>query len=126
VTTTHLKESYIRANTAVFSEKSTVTEWLTLDGDIMTVTTYLDDPVYMEEPHLQSISFRRNLHQELPFFPCTIGVENVAEGFPHFLPGKNPYVADAAKKLGLPLEAIKGGRATLYPEYRQRLKELMK
>ena len=33
---------------------------------------------------------------------------------------------DAAKKLGLPLEAIKGGKATLYPEYRQRLKELMK
>ena len=49
----------------------------------------------MEEPHLQSISFRRNLHQGLPFFPCTIGVENVAEGFPHFLRGKNPYVADA-------------------------------
>ena len=116
----------IGANTAVFSEKATVTEWLTLDGDIMTVTTYLDDPVYMEEPHLQSISFRRNLHQELPFFPCTIGVENVAEGFPHFLPGKNPYVADAAKKLGLPLEAVKGGKATIYPEYRQRLKELMK
>src|SRR6266850_1892925 len=73
ITTTHLKESYIRANTAVFSEKSTV-----------------------------------------------------AEGFPHFLPGKNPYVADAAKKFGLPLEAIKGGKATIYPEYRQRLKELMK
>jgi len=37
ITTTHLKESYIRANTALFSEKSTVTEYIVLDGDIMTV-----------------------------------------------------------------------------------------
>lgn len=124
ITTTHLKESYIRANTALFSEKATVTEFLTLDGDIMTVTTLLDDPVYMTEPHIQSISYRRNLHQELPYFPCTVGVENVQEGFPHFLPGKNPYVADAAKKQGLPLEAIKGGAETLYPEYREKLRTL--
>jgi hypothetical protein len=97
-----------------------------LDGDIMTVTTLLEDPAYMEEPHLQSISFRRNTHQELPFFPCTVGVENVVEGFPHFLPGKNPYIDDTAKKLGVPVEAIKGGAATLYPEYRQKLKAMMK
>ena len=124
ITTTHMKESYIRANTALFSEKSKVTEWLTLDGDILTVTTYLEDPAYMEEPFIQSISFRRNVHQELPFFPCTIGVENVQEGFPHFLPGKNPYIEDAAKKQGIPLEAIKGGAATMYPEYREKLKTL--
>ena len=82
ITTTHLKESYIRANTALFSEKSKVTEFLTLDGDILTVTTLLEDPVYMEEPHVQSISYRRNVHQELPFFPCTVGVENVAGRLP--------------------------------------------
>ncbi len=124
ITTTHLKESYIRANTALFSEKAKVTEYLMLDGDIMTVTTLLEDPVYMDEPHLQSVSYRRNLHQELPFFPCTIGVENVAEGFPHFLPGQNPYLNDTAEKLGLPREAIRGGAETLYPEYREKLKNL--
>jgi hypothetical protein len=126
VTTTHLKESYIRANTALFSEKAKVTEYLMLDDDILTVTTLLEDPVYMEEPHLQSISFRRNVHQELPYFPCTIGVENVAEGFPHFLPGKNPYVGDAAKKYGVPVEVVKGGAETLYPEYRQKLKAMLR
>jgi hypothetical protein len=127
ITTTHLKESYIRANTALFSEKAKVTEWLMLDGDnILTVTTLLEDPVYMEEPHLQSISFRRDVHQDLPFFPCTVGVENVAEGFPHFLPGKNPYIADAAKKYGVPVDVVKGGAETLYPEYRQKLRAMMK
>ena len=124
VTTTHLKESYIRANTAIFSEKARFTEYLTLDGDILTATTYLDDPVYMEEPHIQSTSYRRNLHQELPFFPCTVGVENVAEGFPHFLPGKNPYIEDAAKKQGIPVDGIKGGAATMYPEFLEKLKTL--
>jgi hypothetical protein len=124
ITTTHLRESYIRANTALFSEKAKFTEYLMLDGDLMTVTTLLEDPVYMEEPHLQSISYRRNLHQELPYFPCTVGVENVAPGFPHFLPGKNPYIADAAKKRGVPMEVLKGGKETLYPEYREKLKNM--
>lgn len=124
ITTTHLKESYIRANTALFSEKSTVTEYLMLDGNYLTVTTLLEDPVYMEEPHLQSVSFVRSVHQELPYFPCTVGVENVVEGFPHFLPGKNPYLTDAAKAQGIPVEALRGGAETLYPEYREKLKRL--
>jgi hypothetical protein len=124
VTTTHLKESYIRANTAMFSEKSRVTEYLTLDDNYLTVTTLLDDPVYMEEPHIQSVSFIRSVHQELPYFPCTVGVENVAEGFPHFLPGKNPYIRDASKAQGIPFEALRGGAETIYPEYREKLKKL--
>ena len=125
VTTTHMRESYIRANTALFSEKAKATEFITLDGDIMTVSVYIEDPAYMEEPFMQSISYRRNVHQELPYFPCTVGVENVAQGFPHFLPGKNPYIDDAAKKMGIPVEAVKGGKETLYPEYREKLKRMI-
>jgi hypothetical protein len=124
ITTTHLKESYIRANTALFSEKAKVTEYLMLDGDLLTVVTLLEDPVYMEEPHMQSVSYRRNLHNELAYFPCTVGVENPTPGMPHFLPGKNPYVNETAVKLGVPVEAIKGGAETLYPEYREKLKRL--
>jgi hypothetical protein len=124
ITTTHLKESYLRPNTALFSDKSTVTEYLMLDGDIMTVTTLLQDPVYMDAPHLQSTSYRRAPHAELPYFPCTVVVENIAEGFPHFLPGKNPYLSEGAKALKLPLEAVRGGVETLYPEYREKLKNL--
>ena len=28
---------------------------------------------------------------------------------PHFLPGKNPFVKDFAKKFGLPFDAVFGG-----------------
>jgi hypothetical protein len=108
----------------MFSEKSTVTEYLMLDDNYLTVTTYLEDPVYMEEPHLQSVSFVRNVHQELPFISCTVGVENVVDGFPHFLPGKNPYINDAAHARGLPPAALRGGARTMYPEYRDTLKAL--
>jgi hypothetical protein len=79
----------------------------------------------MEESHIQSVSYRRNVHQELPYFPCTVGVENTSIGMPHYLPGKNPYVGETAKKLGLPIEAVKGGAETLYPAYREKLRKMI-
>ena len=124
LTTTHLKESYIRPNGTMFSEKSKVTEFLVLDGDLLTITTLLEDPVYLAEPHIQSVSYRRNLHQELPYFPCTIAVENTLPGVPHFFPWKNPFLAETAVERGLPLEGLRGGPETIYPEYRERLAEL--
>lgn len=126
VTTTHMKESYIRPNGALFSEKAKVTEFLVLDGDLLTITTFLDDPVYLEEPLIQSVSYRRNLHQELPYFPCTVSVENTFPGVPHFYPWKNPFLAEGAEERGLPYEALRGGAETMYPEYRQKLKSLPK
>ena len=100
--------SISRANTALFSEKSRVTEYLMLDGDILTVTTLLEDPVYMEEPHLQSISFRRNLHQEPLYFPCTIGVEKVAEGFPPLPAWKESLRGRRREKAGTPRRSGEG------------------
>lgn len=125
ITTTHLKESYLRSNGVNFSDKSRVTEYLTVDGDLLTITTLLEDPVYLEEPYIRSVTFRREPHKELQYFPCTVSVENVAPGMPHFLPGKNPYLNEFARDLGLPLEAVRGGAETMYPEYRKKLKEMM-
>ena len=36
---------------------------------------------------------------------------------PYFLPGKNPFIEDFAKKFGLPFEAVFARRAATYPEY---------
>jgi len=44
---------------------------------------------------------------------------------PHYFPGENPYLGEAARVYGLPFEATMGGAATMYPEYQLRLKELM-
>src|SRR5512145_3163578 len=40
---------------------------------------------------------------------------------PHYLPGKNPFAEDFAKKFGLPLAALWGGAETTYPEFVPRL-----
>ena len=36
---------------------------------------------------------------------------------PHFLPGTSGYVAEFAKKHNLPVEAVRGGAVTAYPEF---------
>jgi len=37
---------------------------------------------------------------------------------PHHLPGTNKWLTDAAKEFGIPEEALRGGRKTIYPEYK--------
>ena len=41
---------------------------------------------------------------------------------PHFLPGKNPYLTEFAKKYNLPVEPTRGGAETAYPEYAKTMK----
>ncbi len=49
------------------------------------------------------------------------GEENAAPppAVPHYLPGTNPFVAEAESGSGIPAEALTGGVETLYPEYRE-------
>jgi hypothetical protein len=42
---------------------------------------------------------------------------------PHYLPGTNPYVAELMEKFNIPLDALRGGAAGLYPEYRKGLRD---
>jgi glyoxylase-like metal-dependent hydrolase (beta-lactamase superfamily II) len=46
------------------------------------------------------------------------------DAVPHYLPGTNPFLTEQSTTLGIPLEGVRGGAATLYPEYRLRLREL--
>ena len=45
---------------------------------------------------------------------------------PHYLPGKNPYTDEMAKRYGIPEEAAMGGAQTLYPEFRDKIKDKFK
>jgi len=42
---------------------------------------------------------------------------------PHYLPGDNPYVGEMTKRYGIPVDALMGGAETMYPEYRDKLKD---
>jgi len=62
ITTTHHKEGYLRRNNVMYTDKAKVTEWWTRHGDIFTVAAMIDDPIYLEEPWMFSISYKLNIH----------------------------------------------------------------
>jgi cyclase len=117
VTTTHIKGAYLRRNGASFSDKATMMEYITRHGDYLLVTMILTDPVWLEEPFIQTTNYELDPHTTLSYYPCTVSEENISKAVPHFLPGKNPNLgAD-----DIPAAAARGGAETIYPEYRQKL-----
>ena len=120
VTTTHIKGAYLRRNGASFSDKATMMEYITRHGDYLLVTVILTDPVWLEEPFIQTTNYELDPHTTLSYYPCTVSEENISKEVPHFLPGKNPNLgAD-----DIPAPAARGGSQTIYPEYRKVLKGL--
>jgi hypothetical protein len=45
---------------------------------------------------------------------------------PHYLPGENKWINELTQNRGIPVEAVMGGPATMYPEYRKVLKDTYK
>ena len=124
ITTTHLKEGYFDWNGNTVSDQATVTEWWVRHADFMTITIMHEDPIYLSEPFMQSISYRLDTHTEVEFFPCTVVSENLSGRLAHYLPGKNPYLKEYAEDNGIPYEATRGGAETMYPQFRTKLGNL--
>ena len=119
VSTTHLKGAYLRRNGASFSDKSTMMEYITRHGDYLLVTMIVTDPVWLEEPLIQTTNYQLDPHTQLSYYPCTVSEENISTAVPHFLPGQNPNLeAD-----DIPKQPARGGAASTYPEYRAALKQ---
>ena len=95
------------------------------------MTTVLTDPVYLTEPVVKSQEFLRSA-RELPagtwLWVCDPVVETVRdEGtVPAYMPGEHPFADEFARRHGIPVEATRGGAATMYPEYQEVLKKLPK
>jgi hypothetical protein len=123
ITTTHLKEGYLRRNGLPRSDKATLTEHWIRNGDILTVVTIIKDPVYLTEPFVRTTDYELDLNQHVPPYPCSVEEEiDRPKGIvPHHLPGTNPYLDEFAAKHHLPVEATRGGAETMYPEYRAKL-----
>jgi hypothetical protein len=121
VSTTHIKSSYLRRNGAAFSEKAKMTEFIDRHGDVLVITMILTDPVYLEEPLIQTTNYVVNDHTQLTFYPCTVTEENISTAFPHFLPGTTEHLKDANG--WAPPEGVRGGAETLYPDFRLKLKK---
>ena len=71
VTTTHLKENYLRRNGVPRSSKAMFTEHWTMHGNYLTITHVVDDPVILTEPLVRSQSWFLDPGQRAGLFPAS-------------------------------------------------------
>ena len=57
VTTTHLKDGYLKRGGPQTSDMLTMTEYITRHDEILTIVTVVDDPIYMDEPYVESTTY---------------------------------------------------------------------
>jgi hypothetical protein len=136
-TTTHLKWGWIRRNGVPSSDQAIVTTFYTRNGDVLTITWMVHDPLYLTETYIKSADFI--VAAKIPaaqfgvepagqaggiFFKCVPG-EEVLRADPHYvpnyLPWANPFLHETADKVHVPYETVLGGAETAYPEYQDRL-----
>jgi glyoxylase-like metal-dependent hydrolase (beta-lactamase superfamily II) len=105
----------------------TMTEYLTRHGDILTIVQVVDDPIYMEEPYVESTTYIYDPNTVVSLENCTASpfAENGGTDphhVPHYLPGQNTYLTEWLEAENwVPVEPTRGGGKTLYPEYRATL-----
>ena len=119
VDTTHLKAGWIRRNGLALSDKATMREYFIRHGNTLTHTYVISDPYYLSEPLIKTSGFQLANNDNLAPYPCQ-SVEEVDRPngvVPSYLPGKNPYQEEFAKRYNLPLKGVLGGAETALPEF---------
>jgi glyoxylase-like metal-dependent hydrolase (beta-lactamase superfamily II) len=124
VTTTHLKDGYLKRGGPQTSDMLTMTEYITRHDDILSILQVVDDPIYLDEPYVLSITYTYDPNAGPPTENCS-GSSFAENGgrdrhwVPHFLPGQNSGIGEFLKtQTWIPFEPVRGGVKTIYPEYR--------
>jgi hypothetical protein len=130
VTTTHLKEAYVRRWGLMRSDQSVLrTRWRRI-GNYMQATSILYDPLNMSEPYVRStMTWENDPGMAIVPYPCEEATEAaVPRGLVrHFLPGQNPLPAldpNLTDRFRTPYEPRLGGAPTMYPEYIGKMKTM--
>ena len=119
VTTTHMKEGWLRRDGLPRSSKATMTEFLIRHGSYFTLAAIVDDPIYMTESFIRTSNWIAGTAVSFAPMNCIPSNEvSHPKGFvAHHLPGTNPWLTEFASKYEIPVEATRGGAETMYPEY---------
>jgi hypothetical protein len=128
VTTTHLRASFLERNGAPASHMSTVVEHFMRHGDQLTVVQFVVDPAYLEMPLIRSMDFvldpRVTPRARQSQFEIVDEILGRDRGYvPSYPPGARH--TDWARFVGLPWEASRGGKATLFPEFLPTLRTMV-
>jgi len=126
VTTTHLKQGWVRRNGVPESDQTTLVERFIRHDKFLTHVVIISDPVYLAEPMIRTTDFSIATEDNASWtWPCEY-VEEISGrpkgDVPHHLPGENPFLREFADKTGVPAAAVRGGPDTIYPEYQDQLR----
>jgi hypothetical protein len=126
VTTTHLKQGWLRRNGVPESDQATMVERFIRHDKYLTHVAIITDPVYLAEPMIRTTDFSiATLDNATWTWPCEY-VEEISgrpKGeVPHYLPGENPFLKEFIDRSQAPAVAAKGGPETVYPEYQEQLR----
>jgi len=130
VTTTHLKEGYIRRWGLMRSDRTVVRERWRRIGNYLQATSIMYDPVFMTEPYIRTtMMWSYDPALAMAPYPCEEATEiAIPRGkVPHYLPGQSVLPSwDKTKtdKFATPYEARLGGPETMFPEYIAKMKTM--
>jgi glyoxylase-like metal-dependent hydrolase (beta-lactamase superfamily II) len=125
VTTTHLKQGWLRRNGVPESDQTTLVERFIRHDKYLTHVAIISDPVYLAEPLIRTTDFSIATQDNQAWtWPCEY-VEEITGRLkgevPHYLPGENPYLKEFVDRTKAPAAAVRGGPETIYPEYQMQL-----
>ena len=125
VTTTHVKQGWIRRNGLPSSDMITLNEHFIRHGGQLTHVTVVTDPVYLSEPMIKTQDYTVSDNTAGNWlWPCEYveelpGLDRAR--VQSFLPGENPFISEYATRRGVKVEdGVLGGAETMYPEYRKK------
>ena len=128
VYTTHIKQGWYRRNGIPSSDMITLTEHFIRHDNHLTHVSIVTDPIYLTEPLIRSRDYELAGNSGGNWlWPCEYVDElpgKPRSSVPSYMPGQNPFLTEFAAKYQIPVEATLGGSETMYPEFRERLKNL--
>jgi glyoxylase-like metal-dependent hydrolase (beta-lactamase superfamily II) len=125
VTTTHLKQGWLRRNGVPESDQTTLVEHFIRHDKYLLHVAVITDPVYLAEPLIRTTDFALAVQDNASWlWPCEY-VEEISgkskSDVPSYLPGANPFIQEFLDRTGAPAQAARGGPETIYPEYQRSL-----
>ena len=125
VDTDHMKEGWLRRNGLARSERAHLKEFYIRHDDYLTLVAIVHDPVYLTEPYIVSSEWVADPGYHPIPSTCTPSEALHPRGWvPFHLPGQNGALDEYARRYGVPVQAERGGAATMYPEYQAVLARL--
>ena len=127
VTTTHIKYSFMHRNGLPLSQYAQMTEYFVRHGELLVLAIIVDDPPYLTEPLVRTSTFLLNPAQNIG----TARPFEIFDEIPSLSRGQVPsnplgFVDRRYADInGFPIESVRGGAHTMYPEYAETLKRLI-